>query len=400
MNPIHDDSLKVSISFRPLIQGQTLLERYRLESRIANGSMGVVWKAVDLESEKAVALRALANTFYPNEAALLNLRRGVQKFSSLEHPNIARPLDFVHGPRFVGIACEFREGSSIRALLEKAPHGIFSPADMADWISPICSALHYAHKAGATHGDLKPEEFLIDKDGEAQILDFGLASSVTVGLDGDAVMPVGATIGFASPRVTEGFEPSPVDDIYSFGATLYSLLTGVPPFFDESTQAPGKQTPDSKPPSINERRRSMDPRLPPAPDTWESTIAACLAYNVADRPQSAAELATSFAKASFESVEATSSTLSEPPALDSDNASETTSAPEPEPEAAPAPEAPTNLTATPGDGSIRLIWDAVDGATHYTIKQSDQSGGPYTAIGQTEGITDWRTDRWLDRRCI
>ena len=79
MNPIRDESLKVSVSFRPLIQGQTLLDRYRLERRIGQGGMGVVWEAIELQTETPVALRALGNAFYANEAALINLRRAVRK---------------------------------------------------------------------------------------------------------------------------------------------------------------------------------------------------------------------------------------------------------------------------------------------------------------------------------
>ena len=324
--------------------------------------MGVIWRAFDLKADKPIALKALSNQIYQNESALVHLRRAVEKNAPLSNPHIVGIHEFVTAPQFIGISMELVEGEPASTLRNNKANGVFEASDIREWIEPLCSALQYAHDTGvAVHGDLKPAHLLLCTGQTLKIADFGISAKVDKKGGNDARPNVG-TVGYMSPQQAAGEEVTPLDDIYSLGATFYDLLTGSPPFFDDVKQIAAPHEQRAIPLSLGERRAQLSVGEAPIPEVWESMIAECLSFDPGQRPKSAAEFAQALTSAGDAIVEI----------------------------AAPAqvPESPDNLTATPGNESIRLIWTAAAGAEQYTLKQADQPGGPYVAIGQIESVTD------------
>jgi formylglycine-generating enzyme required for sulfatase activity len=188
------------------------------------------------------------------------------------------------------ISMEYVAGDTLSGLRADQPDRHFEAADLREWVRQLCEALDYAHaKAKVVHRDLKPANLMMDARGDLKIADFGISSSVA-----DSVSRLSARAGtsgtpvYMSPQQMLGEKPAPTDDIYSLGATLYDLLTGKPPFHSGRIET---QVMQKAPPSLAERRAELEVPGQPVPAAWEETIAACLAKDPAQRPQSAGEVA-------------------------------------------------------------------------------------------------------------
>ncbi len=157
-------------------------------------------------------------------------------------------------------------------------------------MSQLCDALDYAHtRANVIHCDLKPANLMVNQRGELKITDFGIARSLT-----DSVSRLtieqgrSGTLIYMSPQQLNGECCTHLDDIYSLGATIYELLTSKPPFYSGNID---RQICERVPLSMTERRKELDIEPAVVSQIWEQTIAACLAKNPSDRPQSAGEVA-------------------------------------------------------------------------------------------------------------
>jgi len=167
---------------------------------------------------------------------------------------------------------------------------LFETGELTRWTHELCEALAYAHaEAQVVHRDLKPSNLMIDGRDRLKVTDFGIAASVS-----DTVTRVtkvsssGGTPAYASPQQIMGEAPSPADDIYSLGATLYELLTSKPPFYTGNLLI---QVQTRRPPALAARRAELRLTGAPIPPAWEEVIAACLEKDPALRPASPAEIA-------------------------------------------------------------------------------------------------------------
>jgi ketosteroid isomerase-like protein len=162
--------------------------------------------------------------------------------------------------------------------------------DLAPYLTQICDALDYAHlKAQVVHRDLKPANLMINGRKELKIADFGISRSIsdTHTRLTDFTSSSG-TPAFMSPQQMMGESPSPSDDVYSLGATLYDLLSGKPPFYTGDIV---QQVWRAVPVSIDERRRVLQIEAPAVPYEWEQVIAACLSKEAEGRPPTAGAVA-------------------------------------------------------------------------------------------------------------
>ena len=271
--------------------GAQMFGRYRLEALVGRGGMGVVWKARDEKLERLVALKLLPEVVAEDPEAVRDLLRETKYCLELTHPNIVRVYDLVQEGPLAAIAMEYVDGESLAKRKAASPGGCLTLGELRPLMGQLCAALDYAHGvAKVVHRDLKPANLLVTRDGRLKVTDFGIARSLTdthTRLTG-RVGSTSGTLAYMSPQQLLGGDPSPGDDIYALGATLYELFTGKPPFH---TGDLAMQVREHTPPSLAERRKQFGITGEAIPAAWEETIAACLAKDPAQRPQSAGEVA-------------------------------------------------------------------------------------------------------------
>jgi serine/threonine protein kinase/Tfp pilus assembly protein PilF len=263
--------------------------RYKLVKVLGRGGMGIVWLARDEELERDVALKFLPDLMIQDHALLDQLKHETKRSLELTHPHIVRIHDFVHDERSGCISMEYVDGETLSNLRAEKKQKVFEPHELAGWIAQLCDALDYAHnRAKVIHRDLKPSNLMMNKRGDLKITDFGIARSLAdsaTRLTGEQGRS--GTLVYMSPQQLNGEHSTHLDDVYSLGATIYELLTGKPPFYSGNID---RQICERIAPSMTERRKELNIEPAFVPQVWEKVVAACLAKDPSQRPQSAAEV--------------------------------------------------------------------------------------------------------------
>ncbi|HYM09974.1 MAG TPA: protein kinase, partial [Bryobacterales bacterium] len=229
--------------------GQTL-GHYRIEAKLGEGGMGVVYRATDTRLGRAVAIKVLRGEAMADPARRKRFEQEAKAASSLNHPNIitiheidaaataAGPVDF--------IAMEYVEGKTLDELIGRKGLRL---GEALKYAVPIADALAKAHASGIVHRDLKPGNVMVTTDGLVKLLDFGLAK-LTERVENDplaateTLQPAEAppteegvilgTVAYMSPEQAEGKKIDARSDIFSFGSVLYEMVTGRRPFQGET----------------------------------------------------------------------------------------------------------------------------------------------------------------------
>jgi serine/threonine protein kinase len=285
-----DIDLDLDQTIRSFAVGQKVFDRYIIKKVLGRGGMGVVWLASDEKLERDVALKFLPELLVLDAASLDDLKRETKRNLELTHQHIVRVYDFAQDDRSAAISMEYVDGPTLSALRVERENKVLETAELEPVVQQACAALEYAHvAAGIVHRDLKPANLMMNSRGELKITDFGIARSLSESISMLTMKRTSGTLIYMSPQQLDGERASPLDDIYSLGATIYELLASKPPFYSGGVD---KQIHEKKPVLIEERRKELGIVSTHAiPAHWETTVAACLAKNPKDRPQSARELA-------------------------------------------------------------------------------------------------------------
>ena len=207
--------------------GMLLAGRYRLESRIAAGAVGEVWRAQDQVLGRPVAVKLLQQGYAGHPQTLARFRAEARHAGSLTHPGIAQVYDYGEaGPAGVPyLVLELVDGPSLAGVLAAGP---VDPATAMDVVAQVAAGLSAAHAAGLVHRDVKPANLLMGRDGLVKITDFGIAHAA-----GSAPLTQAGTLvgtpAYLAPERAAGEPATPASDLYSLGIVAYECLTGSAP---------------------------------------------------------------------------------------------------------------------------------------------------------------------------
>jgi serine/threonine-protein kinase len=242
--------------------------------------MATVDLAHDVELDRPVALKWLAENLARNEDLRRRFVREARLAARLSHPNVVRVFDVGEDDGRPFIAMEYVEGETLAELV--ARRGRVSPAEAAELGVQMCSGLAAAHAAGLVHRDVKPQNLLLGTDGVLKLGDFGIA----VGNEGTRLTLAGTvlgTAGYLAPEQARGERVTAAADVYAVGSVLYELLTGEPSRTAGSLTELGSEDGVAPP--------DLLARAPDAPAGLVAAVTACLSFRPEDRPPSAAALA-------------------------------------------------------------------------------------------------------------
>jgi serine/threonine protein kinase len=276
-------------TMRGVVGGTQLFKRFTLQKILGRGGMGIVWLARDDRLDRLVALKLVSEAVCFDPSAHEDLKRETRKSLLLTHPNIVRIFDFIEEEGNAAISMEYVDGATLSYLRVQKPSKCFEVREIAPWVTSLCGALTYAHESvGLVHRDLKPANIMVNSRSELKITDFGIACSLRDSMSLVSMRTSSGTLNYMSPQQMLGEDPSPADDIYALGATLYEMLTTKPPFFGGDVAS---QVREVTAPTLAERRAKLGVVGEPIPKHWEETIAACLAKTREQRPQTAVDVA-------------------------------------------------------------------------------------------------------------
>ena len=203
-------------------QGEMLATRFRLVRPLGSGGLGEVWLAEDVREGRERALKLLADEHARQPAHIDRFRREFSVAQSLVHPAIVRPDEFLS------------DGNSHFFTMPVLPGGHVGERSGEPWsaaarrLLPVCDALAYAHRKGVVHGDIKPQNILLDESGAACLTDFG-AAELPDAADNGRGRRSGGSLAYMSPQRLEGRPARVSDDVYGLGCVVYELLCGFPP---------------------------------------------------------------------------------------------------------------------------------------------------------------------------
>ena len=211
--------------------GKTLNGRYKIQSLIGTGGMAAVYLATDLILDRLVAIKVLRLDFRQNDDAMRRFRREALSATQLTHPNIVGVYDVGQSQEMNYIVMEYVEGTDLKDYVRQ--RGALHPIEAVRIMMQIVSAIAAAHQNRIIHRDIKPQNILIDREGNVKITDFGIA----VALSDTSLTQTNTLLGsvhYLSPEQARGGMATIQTDIYALGIVLYELLTGRVPFDGES----------------------------------------------------------------------------------------------------------------------------------------------------------------------
>lgn len=210
--------------------GDTLVDRYELQSRLGRGGMAEVFRAHDRRLSREVAVKVLADDLLADDRSVARFDREARSAASLNHPNIVNVYDAISDGDTHAIVMELVEGPTLADIVERdAP---MPPADAVRIAISIADALQAAHDRGLVHHDVKPRNVLFDGDGGLKVTDFGIARAAS-----SDITTVQGSPPYLAPEQARGGQSDRRSDIYALGCVLFEMLAGRPPFEGDSSSS-------------------------------------------------------------------------------------------------------------------------------------------------------------------
>ncbi|HET7035077.1 MAG TPA: protein kinase [Thermomicrobiaceae bacterium] len=263
------------------MQTRTLNERYRLDQIIGEGGMAVVYRGYDLYLDRIVAIKILRDQYGRDDNFLRRFEREAQAAARLAHPHIANVYDVGRDGETRYIVMEYVNGPNLKELIRR--QGPFSVDGASFVLRQVAEALDFAHAHGIVHRDIKPQNILVDENGAAKVVDFGIAKGLSDANLTDTGTGMG-TVHYVSPEQARGERATPLSDVYATGVVLFEMLTKELPFDADTPVGVAMQHVSAEPPSP----REFNPALPPE---VEPIVLQALAKDPVDRFPSAGALA-------------------------------------------------------------------------------------------------------------
>ena len=237
--------------------GELIAGRYELEKLVGSGGMSNVFRAHDRLLERTVALKILHEQYSRDDDYVERFRREARAVAKLAHPNIVTVIDRGEQDGRQFIVFEYVDGPNLKDLTRDGP---LEPREAIELTLQVARALSFAHQRGLVHRDVKPQNVLLNDDGQAKVTDFGIARS----LDVQGVTQTGTVLGtsdYIAPEQARGQRVDPKTDIYSLGTVLYELLVGDVPFSGDNFVAVAMRHVSEPAPSVVEHRPDCPLRL-------------------------------------------------------------------------------------------------------------------------------------------
>jgi serine/threonine-protein kinase len=270
---------------RELVPGELFAGRYQVIEDLGQGGMGRVYKVYDTEVREKLALKLLNPDIASDERTIERFRTELRLARTISHRNICRMHDLGRDGSTYFITMEYVPGEDLKSLIHRI--GALPVGKAVSIARQVCEGLEEAHRVGVVHRDLKPQNIMIDREGNARIMDFGIARSVKgKGITGAHVL-IG-TPEYMSPEQVDGREAGPRSDLYSLGIVLFEMLTGRRPFEGETTLSIAVKQKSDAPPDP----RTLNPQIPEA---LARLVLQCLEKAPEKRPAGAAGLSAGLA---------------------------------------------------------------------------------------------------------
>ncbi|MCJ7589027.1 MAG: protein kinase [Candidatus Aminicenantes bacterium] len=261
-------------------RGTLFAGRYEIIEELGAGGMGAVYRAHDTKLNEEVALKLIRPEIAADKRTVERFRNEIRIARKISHPNVCRTHDLGEEGKTLYLTMEYVRGEDLKSLIHRTK--TLSVGTTLAITRQIAEGLGEAHKQGITHRDLKPANVMIDKDGQAKIMDFGIARS----LHGAGTTAEGAIIGtpeYMSPEQVEGKPADGRADLYALGIILFEMVTGRVPFEGETAFSIANKHKSELPPVP----KKLAPQIP---EGLSRLILRCLEKDRAKRYQTTEEL--------------------------------------------------------------------------------------------------------------
>lgn len=263
-----------------MLIGKRISGRYKLEKHIGGGGMSNVYQAHDMILDRDVAIKILRYDFSSEEDMHRRFQREALSVTSLTHDNIVTIYDVGEDGDIHYIVMEHVKGKTLKEYI--AEHAPVSPAKAVQIMKQLLSAIEHAHDHHIIHRDIKPQNILLDEEGNVKVTDFGIAMALSATSFTQTNSVLG-TVHYLSPEQARGGTATRKSDIYALGIVLFELLTGQLPFKGESAVSIALKHLQAETPSV----RAINPAIP---QSLENVVLRATAKKPEDRYASVKEM--------------------------------------------------------------------------------------------------------------